>query len=54
MVTQEVRPLIGPETVIVPLQNGVEASAQLVDKFGIEVLSVAKAKKINLKDDVVH
>jgi 2-dehydropantoate 2-reductase len=49
MVTQEVRPLIGPETVIVPLQNGVEASAQLVDKFGIEHVIGGLAKIISFK-----
>jgi 2-dehydropantoate 2-reductase len=31
-----VRPLIGPETVVVPLQNGVEASAQLSSVLGPE------------------
>lgn len=31
-----VRPLIGPETVVVPLQNGVEAAAQLSSVLGPE------------------
>ena len=30
------RPIIGPETFIVPLQNGVEAPGQLADAFGKE------------------
>ena len=33
-VTKDIRPLIRPETVIVPLQNGVEALAQLAEVFG--------------------
>jgi 2-dehydropantoate 2-reductase len=30
------RPLIGPETFVVPLQNGVEASSQLAEALGVE------------------
>jgi 2-dehydropantoate 2-reductase len=30
------RPLIGPETFVVPLQNGVDAAAQLVAELGAE------------------
>ena len=49
MVTQAVRPLVGPETVIVPLQNGVEASAQLVDELGAEHVVGGLAKIISFK-----
>jgi 2-dehydropantoate 2-reductase len=33
---QAMRPMVGPETVVVPLLNGVEAPAQLADVLGIE------------------
>ena len=33
---QAMRPMIGPETVVVPLLNGVEAPAQLADALGAE------------------
>jgi 2-dehydropantoate 2-reductase len=33
---QALRPLIGPETFVVPLQNGVEAPSQLADALGRE------------------
>jgi len=33
---ESMRPLIGPETVVVPLLNGVEAPAQLADALGAE------------------
>jgi 2-dehydropantoate 2-reductase len=33
---QAIRPLIGPETFVVPLQNGVEAPSQLVEVLGAE------------------
>ncbi len=33
---QAIRPLIGPETFVVPLQNGVEAPTQLADVLGTE------------------
>lgn len=33
---QAMRPLIGPETLVVPLQNGVEAPAQLAEALGPE------------------
>jgi 2-dehydropantoate 2-reductase len=35
-VAQAMRPLIGPETLVVPLQNGVEAPAQLAEALGPE------------------
>jgi len=31
-----IRPMIGPETIVVPLQNGVEAASQLADVVGAE------------------
>ena len=34
-VLQALRPLVGPETTIVPLQNGVEAAGQIAEKFGV-------------------
>src|SRR5215468_10817425 len=33
---QAVRPMIGPETIVVPLQNGVEAASQLATSLGSE------------------
>lgn len=33
---QAMRPLIGPETLVIPLQNGVEAPAQLAAELGAE------------------
>ena len=33
---RELRPMLGPETFVVPLQNGVEAPAQLVSVLGAE------------------
>ncbi len=33
---QAIRPMIGPETFVVPLQNGVEASTQLAETLGTE------------------
>jgi 2-dehydropantoate 2-reductase len=33
---EAMRPLIGPETVVLPIQNGVEASQQLADVLGSE------------------
>jgi 2-dehydropantoate 2-reductase len=33
---QAMRPMVGPETVVVPLLNGVEAPAQLADALGAE------------------
>ncbi len=49
MVSQTIRPLVGPETVIVPVQNGVEASAQLVDKLGAKHVIGGLAKIISFK-----
>jgi 2-dehydropantoate 2-reductase len=33
---QSIRPVIGPHTIVVPLQNGVEAAAQLAAELGAE------------------
>ena len=33
---QAIRPLIGPESIVVPLQNGVEAPSQLAEALGTE------------------
>lgn len=35
-VAEDLRPLIGPETFVVPLQNGVETPAWLADQFGVQ------------------
>ncbi len=35
-VAQTMRPLIGPESYVLPLQNGVEASAQLAEVLGAD------------------
>ena len=32
----EMKPLVGPRTTVVPMQNGVDAAAQLVSEFGAE------------------
>lgn len=33
---QDIRPLVGPDTLVVPLQNGVDAPAQLAEALGAE------------------
>lgn len=35
-VAQAIRPLVGPETVVVPLQNGLEAPARLAVSLGVQ------------------
>jgi len=47
LVLKELRPLIEPETVIVPIQNGVEASSQLSDEFGAKHVVGGLAKIIS-------
>jgi 2-dehydropantoate 2-reductase len=49
VISQAMRPLVGPDTVIVPLQNGVEASSQLADKFGTKHVVGGLAKIISFK-----
>jgi 2-dehydropantoate 2-reductase len=46
-VTQAVRPLVGPETVVVPLLNGVEAPAQLAHELGAKHIVGGLAKIIS-------
>jgi 2-dehydropantoate 2-reductase len=48
------RPLIGPETTIVPLQNGVEAPYQLVQAFGAKHVVGGLAKIISFKVGAGH
>jgi hypothetical protein len=48
------RPLIGPETTIVPLQNGVEAPYQLVQAFGAKNVVGGLAKIISFKVGAGH
>jgi 2-dehydropantoate 2-reductase len=49
VISQAMRPLVGPDTVIVPLQNGVEASSQLAEKFGTKHVVGGLAKIISFK-----
>lgn len=49
VVSQAIRPLVGPDTVIVPVQNGVEAASQLADKFGTKHVIGGLAKIISFK-----
>ena len=53
-VTQAVRPLVGPETVVVPLQNGVEAAAQLTKALGAKHVVGGLAKIISFKAGPGH
>lgn len=46
---QAMRPLIGPETFVVPLQNGVEAPAQLAAVLGAQHVLGGLAKIISFK-----
>lgn len=48
-VVQAMRPLIGPDTFVVPLQNGVEAPAQLVAVLGAQHVLGGLAKIISFK-----
>jgi 2-dehydropantoate 2-reductase len=46
---QAMRPLVGPETFVVPLQNGVEAPAQLAAVLGVQHVLGGLAKIISFK-----
>jgi len=46
---QAMRPMVGPDTFVVPLQNGVEAPAQLVAVLGAQHVLGGLAKIISLK-----
>lgn len=46
---KELRPLIGPTTTILPIQNGVEAPNQIVKEFGLENAIGGLAKIISFK-----
>lgn len=46
---QAMRPLVGPDTFVVPLQNGVEAPAQLVAVLGAQHVLGGLAKIISFK-----
>ncbi len=54
MVMQAVRPLVGPGTAIVPLQNGVEAPAQIAKELGAEHVVGGLAKIISFKVGAGH
>jgi len=54
LVLKELRPLVEPETVIVPIQNGVEASSQLSDEFGAKHVVGGLAKIISFIVDPGH
>lgn len=47
-------PLVGPETVVVPLQNGVEAPSQLAEAFGPDHVVGGLAKIISYKAGPGH
>ena len=53
-VLQALRPLVGPETTIVPLQNGVEAAGQIAEEFGIRHVVGGLAKVISFKVGAGH
>src|SRR5436190_5306901 len=44
---QAMRPLVGPETVVVPLLNGVEAPSQLAEALGQEHVAAGLCKSIS-------
>lgn len=48
------RPLIGPETIVIPLQNGVEAPNQLAQEFGVKHVVGGLAKIISFKVGAGH
>ncbi len=54
MVLQALRPLVGPETTIVPLQNGVEAPGQIAKAFGAKHVVGGLAKIISFKVGAGH
>ena len=53
-VLQALRPLVGPETTIVPLQNGVEAPGQIAKEFGAKHVVGGLAKIISFKVGAGH
>ena len=53
-VLQTLRPLVGPETTIVPLQNGVEAPDQIANAFGAKHVVGGLAKIISFKVEAGH
>lgn len=53
-VLQALRPLVGPGTTIVPLQNGVEAAGQIVEEFGARHVVGGLAKIISFKVGAGH
>jgi 2-dehydropantoate 2-reductase len=53
-VLQALRPLVGPETTIVPLQNGVEAAGQIAEEFGARHVVGGLAKIISFKVGAGH
>ena len=53
-VAQAMRPLIGPDTFVVPLQNGVEAAAQLAAVLGAQHVLGGLAKIISFKVGLGH
>jgi 2-dehydropantoate 2-reductase len=48
-IIKDIRPLVGPESVIIPIQNGVEASTQLAAGLGSEHVLGGLAKIISYK-----
>jgi len=54
LVIQELRPLVGTETTIVPLQNGVEAPAQIANELGAKHVVGGLAKIISFKVGAGH
>ena len=53
-VLQALQPLVGPETIIVPLQNGVEAAGQIAKEFGDRNVVGGLAKIISFKVGAGH
>ena len=53
-VLQTLRPLVGPETTIVPLQNGVEAPDLIANAFGARHVVGGLAKIISFKAEAGH
>ena len=54
MAIQAIRPLVGPATTIVPLQNGVEAPAQIANELGAKHVVGGLAKIISFKVGAGH
>ncbi len=53
-VLQALRPLVGSETTIIPLQNGVEAAGQIAKEFGVKHVVGGLAKIISFKVGAGH